>query len=85
MDLFQIIWNHEPGGNVEHIADNDLTPADCDAVLTNPFSTDVSDTSELPMHFGYAIDGRYIAVIFIYHGDGIAEPVTAYKAREPRW
>lgn len=85
MDIFQVIWNHEPGGNVAHIAENDLTPDDCDAVLLNPVSVDVSDTSGLPMHFGFALDGRYITVVFIDHGDGLIEPVTAYNVREPKW
>src|SRR5262245_49078456 len=34
--FYDIIWNPEPGGNVEHIAEHDLTPDDVDAVLLHP-------------------------------------------------
>ena len=30
---YDIIWNPEPGGNVEHIAAHDLTPDDVEAAL----------------------------------------------------
>lgn len=28
MPYFDIIWNEEPGGNIEHIAEHGLTPED---------------------------------------------------------
>jgi hypothetical protein len=29
----QVIWDDEPGGNVEHVAENGLTPDEVDEVL----------------------------------------------------
>ena len=34
----QIIWNEEPGGNVEHIEEHGLTVDDVEYVLANPES-----------------------------------------------
>jgi hypothetical protein len=56
----QIIWNDEPGGNVEHIEEHGLTVDDVEHVLANPDSKDVSQSSGLPCVFGTALDGRYI-------------------------
>ena len=32
----QIIWNEEPGGNVEHVEEHSLTTEDVEAVLLSP-------------------------------------------------
>jgi len=33
MQYFEIIWNEESGGNVEHIAEHDLKPEDVEEAL----------------------------------------------------
>ena len=74
-----ILWDDEPGGNVDHVADNDLTPEDVNHVLRNPESHGVSRSSGRPMAFGHAPDGRRIAVVY-EDVDGVTfVPVTAYE------
>ncbi len=58
MGAYRIIWNEEPGGNVEHIAEHGLSPDDVEDVLTHPIDQDVSRSSELPIAFGFTSDGR---------------------------
>ena len=81
----QIIWNDEPGGNVEHIEDHGLTVEDVEHVLENYTSRDVSATSGLPCVFGYTADGTYIIVVFevMDQGHETFYPVTAYEVSEP--
>jgi hypothetical protein len=42
MAYFEIIWDEEPGGNVEHVAEHGLTPEDVEEVIFNPVDHDVS-------------------------------------------
>jgi hypothetical protein len=79
MPYYEIIWNEEPGGNVEHIAENGLSPDDVEEVLFNPVDRDVSRSSGLPIVFGFAPDGRYILVVFEQIDDLTIYPVTAYE------
>ena len=60
MPYLDIIWNEEPHGNVEHIAEHDLTPEDIEEVIFNPVDRDVSRSSGLPIVFGFTPGGRYI-------------------------
>ena len=79
----QIIWNDEPGGNIEHIEEHGLTVDDVEHVLANPDSRAVSQSSGLPCVFGTALDGTYIIVVYEkVNSDGIY-PVTAYEVPEP--
>ena len=75
---YDIIWNPEPGGNVEHIAENDLTPDDVEAVLLYPVAEDISRSSGRPMVYGFTPDGRYIVVVYEGIDDHTLYPVTAY-------
>ena len=75
---YDIIWNPEPGGNVEHIAEHDLTPDDVEAVLLHPVAEDVSRSSCQPMVYGFTPDGRYIVVVYEEIDDHTLYPVTAY-------
>lgn len=77
------IWDFDPGGNVEHVADNDLTVNDVEFVLNNPVSSDVSRSSGLPCVFGYTPDGRYVFVVYREIDAMTIEPVTAYEVPEP--
>ena len=82
MPYFEIIWNEEPGGNVEHIAEHDLTPEDVEEVIFNPVDRDVSRSSGLPIVFGFTPDGRYILVVYEQIDDVTVYPVTAYDVEE---
>jgi hypothetical protein len=50
----QIIWNEEPGGNVEHIEEHGLTVDDVEHVLATYESEDLSRSSGLLCVFGHA-------------------------------
>lgn len=80
----RIIWNEEPGGNVEHIEEHGLTVDDVEHVLANPDSEDVSRTSGLPCVFGHTSDGTYIIVVYELVDDDTIYPVTAYEVPEPQ-
>ena len=79
MPSYDIIWNPEPGGNVEHIAEHDLTPDDVEAVLWHPVAHDISRSSGRPMVYGFTPDGRYIVVVYENIGQDMLYPVTAYE------
>jgi hypothetical protein len=82
MPYYEIIWNEEPGGNVEHIAEHGLTPDDVEEVLFNPLDRDVSRSSGLPIVFGFTPDGRYILVVYEQTAEITIYPVTAYEVEE---
>src|SRR5262245_38905756 len=79
----QIIWNEEPGGNVEHIEEHGLTVADVEHVLGAYSSRSISATSGSPCVFGFTADGVYIIVVFEEVDDDTVYPITAYEVREP--
>jgi hypothetical protein len=82
MPYYEIIWNEEPGGNIEHIAEHGLSPEDVEEVLFNPVDRDVSRSSGLPIVFGFTLDGRYILVVYEQIDDVTVYPVTAYAVEE---
>jgi uncharacterized DUF497 family protein len=79
----RIIWNEEPGGNVEHVEEHGLTVDDVEHVLFNYESTDVSHSSGLPCVFGHTPDGTYIIVVYELVDEDTVYPVTAYEVPEP--
>jgi hypothetical protein len=79
---FDIIWSHEPGGNIEHIAEHDLTQEDVEDVLFDPVGHDRSHSSGLPVVFGFTSDGRYIMVAYEQIDATTIYPVTAYEVEE---
>ncbi len=52
----QVIWNEEPGGNVEHIEQHGLSVEDVEHVLENDPDEDASRSSGSPCVFGYTAD-----------------------------
>lgn len=80
----QIIWDHLPDGNVEHVEEHDLTTDEVDYVLENFDSEGFSDSSGRPCVFGYTLDGRYIIVIYEEVDAETVIPVTAYEVDEPQ-
>jgi hypothetical protein len=83
MDSLRIIWDHEAGGNVEHIDEHDLTPADVEYVLERATDEEISESSGRPCVFGYTPDGEYVIVVFEWIDDDTILPVTAYEVPEP--
>jgi len=78
----QIIWNDDPGGNVEHIEEHGLTVEDVERVLDNPEQVGTSRASGLPCVFGHTADGVYIMVVFEKVDEDTLYPVTAYEVPE---
>jgi hypothetical protein len=82
MPDYKVVWNDEPGGNVEHIAEHGLTPEDVEEVLFSPLDRDVSRSTGLPIVFGFTPDGRYILVVYEQIDEVTIYPVTAYEVEE---
>lgn len=81
-----VIWDDDPGGNVEHIAVNGLTPEEVDSVLLDPtIPQEVSHSSGRPCKFGWTDTGKHIIVIWIVEHDDpeVIYPVTAYEVPPP--
>jgi hypothetical protein len=76
---YDIIWNPEPGGNVEHITEHDLTPDDVEAALLHPIAHDISRSSGRPRVYGFTPDSRYIVVVYEEIDHNTLYPVTAYE------
>jgi hypothetical protein len=82
MPFYEIVWNEEPGGNVEHIAQHGMMPEDVEEVFFNPVDRDVSRSSGLPIVFGFTPGGRYILVVYEQIDETSVYPVTAYPVEE---
>lgn len=85
MHFTSIIWDAEddPNGNVEHIAEHELTVEDVEHVLAAPTSTGVSRSTGLPVLWGYTPEGRYIVVVYEEVAEGTIRVITAYDVPEP--
>lgn len=79
MRYYDVVWNSEPGGNIDHIAAHDLTTEDVEAILFNPVAEDVSRSSGRPLAFGFTADGRFVVVIYELLDKWTIYPVTAYE------
>jgi hypothetical protein len=84
MGYTTIIWDldDDPDGNVQHIAEHDLTKEEVEDALAEPEGRGVSRSSGLPIIFGTTSTGRFIAVIFQEVDTDTAKPVTAYDIEE---
>ncbi|HJT34206.1 MAG TPA: hypothetical protein VJ783_19320 [Pirellulales bacterium] len=82
MPWYEVVWNYEPGGNVEHIAEHGLTPEDVEAAIYNPLEATISRSSGRPVVTGYTPDGRLIFVVYEEINDVAVYPVTAYEVDE---
>lgn len=83
MDV-EIIWDldDDPNGNVQHIAEHDLTPDEVNEVLQSAVGDAViSRTSGNLITFGWTSTGRHIAVVFenVLDDPKTAYPLTAYE------
>jgi len=67
MDDVSVLWDLEddPDGNVQHIAENDLSVEEVENVLLDPDNeVQVSRTTDRPITFGWTSTGRHIAVVW---------------------
>jgi hypothetical protein len=82
-----VIWDDEPGGNVEHIAEHGRTPDEVDEVLLDDtIPTAHSDSSGRPCKFGHTSTGKHIIAVWDEVNDDprMIYPATAYEVPEPR-
>jgi uncharacterized DUF497 family protein len=80
---YDVLWNYDDAdGNVAHVAEHGLTPDDVNAVLMDPDETARSRSSERPVAFGYALDGRYICVVYEEIDEHTLYPVTAFEVED---
>ena len=73
------IWDEEPGGNVDHLADHGLTPEDVIHALETVTAFAISRSSGRSVFYGYALNGRFIFVVYEEIAEGTLCTVTAYK------
>jgi hypothetical protein len=80
MGFMTIIWDPDDdlAGNVQHIAEHDLSKEEVEGVLIDPERRGMSRSSGLPIVFGTTSTGRFIAVIFQKIDPNTAKPVTAF-------
>ena len=81
----RILWDDldDPDGNVEHLADHDITIEDVEHVLTNPEDEGTSRSTGLPVAWGYVPDGRYVIVVYEKLAEEAVRVITAYEVPEP--
>ncbi len=76
---FDFIWDEEPGGNVEHIAEHDLTPEDVIHAFHNVERMTVSRSSGRLGLFGEIQDGDLIFVVYTEIDATTVYVHTAYR------
>jgi hypothetical protein len=81
MGFRQACWDldDDPRGNVQHIAEHDISKEEVEEVLDHPEGIEQSRSSGLFIAFGETSIGRLIAVIYEEIDDESAYPVTAYE------
>ena len=92
MDLHDALFDwdepNDEDSNTAHIAEHGLSPDEVESALYDEKTKfDVSDSSGLPIAFGYTNTGRFIVVVFqmLNIADPlILRPVTAYDVPEPQ-
>jgi uncharacterized DUF497 family protein len=81
MPFLQIYWDldEDPHGNVQHIAEHDVSKEEVEEVLEHPEGIERSRTTGLLIAFGETTTGRLLAVVYEKIDDVSVYPVTAYE------
>lgn len=84
MRYLRVIWDlaDDVDGNIQHIAENDVTPDEVEEILRIADDAQFSRSSGRPLVFGYTDAGRLLAVIFEWVDEDTVYPVTAYEPEE---
>jgi uncharacterized DUF497 family protein len=81
--ITQIVWDldEDPDGNVQHIAEHDLSLEEVEEVLYAADEVIASQSSGRPIVFGETSTGKFIAVVFeiVEENPLSVYPVTAYE------
>lgn len=82
-----VVWDDEPGQNLDHLAEHGLTRDEVESVLLNPaLPIESSESSGRPCRFGWTPTGRFIIVVWDEYEDTeppTCYPVTAYEVPPP--
>ncbi len=80
-----ILWDHDRGGNVEHLAEHGVTPEEAEEVIGAYFD-DREPSYSTPQYWvvsGFTALGRFLLVVFEYLADEeIVIPVTAFEPED---
>ena len=80
-----IFWDHGQGGNVEHLAQHEVSPEEAEQVLGRYFE-DREPSHSTPEYWvvsGFTDKGRFLLVVFEYLTDrDVVIPVTAFEPRD---
>jgi hypothetical protein len=84
----ECIWDlqEDPEGNVQHIAEHDVTVEEAEEVVQACYEAAVaSRSSGRPTVFGWTATGKYLGVVFEIVDEGIPQVyvVTAFEAPPP--
>ncbi len=83
MKIDRIVWDLEddPAGNVRHIAEHGITMEEVEDVLAGAVEVVASQSSGLPIVFGWTSTHKHVAVVFeVVEASPLAvRPITAYE------
>ena len=74
---YEFIWDTEPGENIDHLADHDLTPEDVEHAFQNVAQRVRNRGSSRKAFFGWTPDDRLIFVAYEEVADGLIHVRTA--------
>lgn len=76
-----VIWDmpDDEAGNIEHVAQHDITQDEAEDVLNNPERVERSRTSGELLAQGYTATGRWIVVIYEEVDPETARIISAYE------
>lgn len=77
----QAYWDldDDPHGNVQHIAEHDVSKEEVEEILKHPSGIERSRSSGLFIAFGETTTARLIAVVYEEIDESSVYPVTAYE------
>jgi hypothetical protein len=73
------LWDDEEGGNVEHLAEHDLTPDDVENAFRTVYKHTKSRSSGRPALYSITPDGRTIIVAYEEIAEGLIYVYIAYE------
>ena len=82
--FLHLIWDldDDPQGNVQHIAEHEVTKAEVVEVLCRPETREESRSSGRPVAIGATSTGRTILVVYEEIDEDTVYPVTAYDLED---
>jgi uncharacterized DUF497 family protein len=84
-DFLTILWDDEPGGNVEHLAEHGVTPEEAEQVIRARFGNrePSRSNSDRWICYGFTSTDRFLFVVFDYLEDlDILLPITAFERED---